>query len=68
MAIETGVFPLFEVVNGRYILTFKDLELRPVEEYLKPQGRFRHLSPEMIKQFQDQVTKNYKKLLKKTGQ
>jgi pyruvate ferredoxin oxidoreductase beta subunit len=67
LAIETGVFPLFEVVNGRYKLTYKDLELRPVEEYLKPQGRFRHLTPELTQRFQDQITTNYNKLLKRTG-
>ncbi len=65
LAVETGVFPLFEVVDGVYDMTFKNLELRPVKEYLKPQGRFRHLTDDLIEQFQDQVTKNYNKLIKK---
>lgn len=66
IAVETGVFPLFEVENGNYKLSFKDLELRPVEEYLKPQGRFRHLTPEMTELFQKRVTKYYETLKKRT--
>lgn len=64
VAIETGVFPLYEVINGRVKMTYRDLKLRPVEEYLKPQGRFRHFTPEMIAEFQEQIDKNYQKLLK----
>ena len=37
-------------------------ELRPVEEYLKPQGRFRHLTPELIGEIQERVNKEYEKL------
>jgi pyruvate ferredoxin oxidoreductase beta subunit len=66
LAVETGVFPLYEVVNGKYDLTFKDQELRPVIEYLKPQGRFRGLSPEMVEKFQERVTEEYEKLKNRT--
>jgi pyruvate ferredoxin oxidoreductase beta subunit len=67
LAVETGVFPLYEIVDGRYKMTFPDLELRPVEEYLKPQGRFRGLKPEMIEKFQKRVTQEYEKLKKING-
>jgi pyruvate ferredoxin oxidoreductase beta subunit len=43
LATETGVFPLYEVANGRWRITVPTPKLRPVIEYLKPQGRFRHL-------------------------
>ena len=43
LAVETGVFPLYEVVDGRYRLTVEVPKIRPVKDYLKPQGRFRHL-------------------------
>jgi pyruvate ferredoxin oxidoreductase beta subunit len=43
LAVETGIWPLYEVENGRYKITVKPRELKPVEEWLKPQGRFRHL-------------------------
>jgi pyruvate ferredoxin oxidoreductase beta subunit len=41
-------------------------ELRPVEEYLKPQGRFRHLTPELIQHIQKRVKEEYGKLKAKT--
>jgi len=66
LAVETGVFPLYEIINGNYKMTFKDMELRPVAEYLKPQGRFRHLTPEMVEQYQVEVSKNYEILIKRT--
>jgi pyruvate ferredoxin oxidoreductase beta subunit len=66
LAVETGVFPLFEVVNGRYKLSF-DQELRPVKEYLKPQGRFRHLTDEMIDTIQKRTNSDFEKLRIKAG-
>lgn len=65
LAVETGVFPLYEVDHGRYRFTEKVEKLRPVEEYLKIQGRFRHLSEEMIDTIQKRVVEEYKKLVKK---
>ena len=66
LAVETGVFPLYEVIDGKYGLTFEVPELRPVEEYLHPQGRFRHLTPDLIETIQTRVTAEYKKLVAKT--
>ncbi len=65
LAVKTGVFPLYEVENGKYKLNVKSRELIPVEEYLKTQGRFRHLKEEHIKIIQEEVNKNYELLLKK---
>lgn len=38
-----GVWPLYEVVNGKYRITYKPREKKPVEYYLKQQARYRHL-------------------------
>jgi pyruvate ferredoxin oxidoreductase beta subunit len=65
LAVETGVFPLYEVEHGRYQFTGKIEKLRPVKEYLKLQGRFRHLSDEMIDTIQSRVIKEYETLKKK---
>jgi len=40
---------------------------RPVEDYLKHQGRFRHLSPEDIKLVQQKVDYEIKKLMDKVS-
>jgi pyruvate ferredoxin oxidoreductase beta subunit len=65
LAVETGMFPLYEVEHGRYQLNSDFHELRPIEEYLKIQGRFRHLTPEMIEGIQKRVQEEYEKLRKK---
>jgi len=67
MAVETGIFPLYEVENGRYKLTMDIEKLRPVNDYLKMQGRFRHLSEDMIEKIQKRITKEYELLKKKVN-
>jgi pyruvate ferredoxin oxidoreductase beta subunit len=62
LAVETGVFPLYEVVHGKYRMTLEFPERRPVEEYLKAQGRFRHLTPDIIERIQSRVDKEYERL------
>jgi pyruvate ferredoxin oxidoreductase beta subunit len=65
-AVNSCVFPLFEVVNGKYRITYKPSEkkLIPVSEYLSGQGRFRHLTDKEIEQIQAKVTLDYEKILK----
>ncbi len=59
LAVETGVFPLYEVENGQYRMTLDFPKLRPVADYLKGQGRFRHLTPDLIEKIQARVTREY---------
>jgi pyruvate ferredoxin oxidoreductase beta subunit len=66
LAVETGVFPLYEVEHGKYTLTQPLETLKPVTDYLKPQGRFRHLRPEQIETIQKRVTEDYQRLAAKT--
>ncbi len=65
LAVQTGVFPLYEVENGEYKLSVKPSKLKPVQDYLKLQGRFRHLSEETITEIQHRVDREYTKLLEK---
>jgi pyruvate ferredoxin oxidoreductase beta subunit len=62
LAVETGVFPLYEVVKGRYRLSMDPPRLRPIRDYFKGQGRFRHLSDEEIESIQKRVIKEYNKI------
>jgi pyruvate ferredoxin oxidoreductase beta subunit len=66
LAVETGVFPLYEVENGKYKLTKKVKELKPIRDYLKPQGRFRHLTDDIIDRIQAQVKEKYAELVQKS--
>jgi pyruvate ferredoxin oxidoreductase beta subunit len=62
LAVETGIFPLYEVEDGKYRLNFDFPKLKPVTAYMKLQGRFRHLSEDIIEKIQQRVTADYKAL------
>jgi 2-oxoisovalerate ferredoxin oxidoreductase beta subunit len=61
MATQCGMFPLYEVENGVWSMK-RDLKTKPVDEYLKAQGRFKHLTSEMIDEVQRQVDADYSAL------
>ena len=65
LAVQTGIFPLYEIEKGEYTLNFDFPQLRPIEDYFKLQGRFRQLSKETIAQIQERVTDKYAKLKEK---
>ncbi|MBN1862796.1 MAG: pyruvate synthase subunit beta [Dehalococcoidales bacterium] len=67
LAVETGIFPIYEIEDGEYKMSLDLAELRPVQDYFKLQGRFRHLSEEMIKRIQDRVSKEYARLKEKAA-
>ena len=48
LVVNTRIFPLYEVIDGRYMLSRDVKKPKPVEEYLNIQRRFRHLKPEDI--------------------
>ena len=66
LAVETGMFPLYEVENGKYKLSAEmPKKLKPIKDYYKSQGRYRHLGEDETKMIQDRVNAEYKKLLNK---
>lgn len=67
LAVETGIFPLYEVVNGEYRVTVDVPQLKPVKGYMKHQRRFRHLTDEIVEEIQARVTKEYEELREKAG-
>jgi pyruvate ferredoxin oxidoreductase beta subunit len=62
LAVETGLFPLIEYENG-LLIARRQIVPKPVEEYLKVQGRFKHLlnNPEELKKIQEIADNNIKK-------
>jgi pyruvate ferredoxin oxidoreductase beta subunit len=68
LAVETGIFPLYEVENGKYKLNFDFPKLRPVTDYMKLQGRFRHLSEDIINKIQQRVSAEYAELKEKASE
>ncbi len=68
MAVQTNIFPLYEVENGvNYTINVKPREYL-VREYFKLQGRFRHLSEEDLDQIQAMVNEDWELLLRKAGE
>ena len=65
LAVETGIFPIYEVERGQYRLNIDFPNLKPIKEYMKLQGRFRHLTDEMIGEIEKRVHKEYEQLREK---
>ncbi|HHE47514.1 MAG TPA: pyruvate ferredoxin oxidoreductase, partial [Candidatus Acetothermia bacterium] len=66
----TCYWPLYEVVEGVYKVNYKPKEKLPIEEWLKPQGRFRHLfksedGKKLIAELQAAVDRHWEELLRK---
>jgi pyruvate ferredoxin oxidoreductase beta subunit len=72
LAVDTCIWPLYEIENGSYTLNYKPRKKLPVEDFLKPQGRFKHLfKPEnehLIKELQEETDKRWNKLIKNAEQ
>ena len=68
LAVQTCVWLLYEVENGKYKITYRPKEKLPVIDWLKSQGRFRHLfKPEnaaVIEEIQRKVDAEWEKLQK----
>ncbi len=65
LAVQSKVFPLYEVIDGVYYLSRKVAKPKPVTEYFKPQRRFRHLTESEVQFIQAKVDEQYEKLVKK---
>jgi pyruvate ferredoxin oxidoreductase beta subunit len=67
LAADTCVWPIYEIVNGALSVSYKPKEKKPVREWLKSQGRFRHLfSPKneyLIEEIQQDVDRKWERLL-----
>ncbi|MCX7922747.1 MAG: thiamine pyrophosphate-dependent enzyme [Clostridia bacterium] len=72
LAVETCFWPLYEVVDGKYIINYKPKNKLPVRDFLKPQGRFKHLfkagNEYMIEEIQAEVDRRWEALLKLAGE
>jgi pyruvate ferredoxin oxidoreductase beta subunit len=68
--VETCYWPIYEIEDGVTRVTFKPKEKKPVEEFLKPQGRFKHLfSPDnepILRKLQEDVDREWERLLRES--
>lgn len=72
LAVETCFWPLYEVIDGKYIINYKPKNKLPVADFLKKQGRFKHLfkagNEYMIEEIQKEVDERWEALLKLAGE
>ena len=72
MAVETRFWPLYEVEYGKYTLNYKPKKYVPIEEWLKVQGRFKHLLKEenkpIVEAFQKRIDERWEELLTLSGE
>ena len=69
LGVETCYWPLFEVVEGEWRLNYQPKHKLPLEDFLRKQGRFKHLfkpgNEYLIEAFQAEVDKRWEELLKR---
>lgn len=69
LAVDTCYWPMFEVDHGKWKLTYEPKKKLPIEDFLRPQGRFKHLfkkgNEDLIVQFQEEVDRRWEDLLYK---
>lgn len=72
LAVDTCFWPMYEVVDGKYVITYKPKNKLPVSEFLKAQGRFKHMfkpgNEWMIEDVQKEVDRRWEELLKLAGE
>lgn len=63
-AVTSKIFPLLEITdNGRNWKVWKDFVPTPVSEYIKAQGRFRHLSDAEILEIEEEMERSWRELV-----
>ena len=67
LAVDTCVWPMYEIENGIWRMTYTPKKKLPVEEFLKKQGRFAHMFKKgnewMIEEAQQYIDEQYEKIL-----
>ncbi|MBR0410247.1 MAG: pyruvate ferredoxin oxidoreductase [Eubacterium sp.] len=69
LAVDTCFWPLFEVIEGEWIVNYTPKKKLPIEDFLRPQGRFKHLfkpgKEQLIADIQAEVDRRWDDLLKR---
>lgn len=67
LGVETCYWPMFEVIEGKWILNYEPKKKLPLEDFLRKQGRFKHLfkpgNEHLIEAFQAETDRRWEELL-----
>lgn len=73
LAVDSLFWPVYEVINGEYSLSYEPKQRRTIEEFLRAQGRYAHLFKkgaermDLVEDAQRDADESWAKLLKKCG-
>jgi len=72
LAVDSCIWPMYEVIEGEFKLSYKPKKKVPVVDYLKPQGRFRHLftkeNAPLLEELQQEVDRRWNRVLALCGE
>ncbi|MDR3204605.1 MAG: pyruvate ferredoxin oxidoreductase [Deltaproteobacteria bacterium] len=63
LVVTTRIFPLYEVIDGNYVINRKVDNPTPIADYFKAQGRFKHLGPQDVEKITERVNADYERLV-----
>lgn len=63
LAVETGMWALHEIENGKMKMTYRPEKLKPVKDYIQLQGRFKHVGEKELAELQKTARREYERLL-----
>lgn len=71
-AVETKIWPLYEIENGEWKLNNRPKKDRPIEEYFAMQGRYKHLTApanaEIVEAYKKEVARKWSRLMRMCGE
>ena len=71
LAVQTGFWPLYEVINGKFILSkpsskyLDPSKRKPIEEYLSAQKRFKNLNEQEIEMYKTYIDDMWQEIKKR---
>jgi pyruvate ferredoxin oxidoreductase beta subunit len=68
LAVDTCIFPLYQVAQGTCLMSVTIAQPRPIKDYLKFQGRFKNATDAELEELQKMVTNAYARLSSSTKQ
>ncbi len=74
LAADSGFWPVYEVADGKYSLSYKPKQRRSIEEFLRAQGRYSHLFKkgaerlDLVAEAQREADAEWERLLKRCAE
>lgn len=64
LSVETNFFPLYEVIDGKFVITKEYKNPKPIGEFIRNMKKFKHLNDEEIAEIQELVDTKWNRIKK----